>query len=64
MGAPGIAPPLAGILGKRMASEDGRNYVVRVPLTGMVGAITVDGVRYSGNMPAFQTLSDDLKVNA
>ncbi len=58
VGAPGIAPPLAGVLGKRVASEEGRNYVVRVPLTGMVGAITVDGVRYSGNMPAFPTLGD------
>lgn len=57
-GAPGIAPPLAGNVGRHAASEAGRNYVVRVPLTGMVGAITVDGVRYVGNMPSFAMLSD------
>ena len=58
VGAPGIAPPLAGTLAKRAASEEGRQYLVKVPSTGMVGAITVEGVRYNGNMPAFPSLSD------
>lgn len=58
-GAPGVAPPLAGNVGRHAASPDGRNYLARVPLTGMVGTITVDGVRYIGNnMPSFATLSD------
>jgi len=58
VGAPGIAPPLAGNIGRHVASEAGRDYLVHVPLTGMVGAITVDGVRYNGNMPAVAGLSD------
>ena len=58
VGAPGIAPPLAGNIGRHAGSEAGRNYLVRVPLTGMVGAITVDGTRYNGNMPAAVALSD------
>jgi len=58
-GAPGVAPPLAGNVGRHAASPEGRNYLARVPLTGMVGTITVDGVRYIGNnMPSFATLSD------
>lgn len=58
-GAPGVAPPLAGNVGRHVTSAEGRNYVVRVPLTGMVGTITVDGVRYLGNnMPSFAALSD------
>ena len=58
VGAPGIAPPLAGHVGRYAGNEAGRNYLVHVPLTGMVGAITVDGVRYTGNMPSFAALSD------
>lgn len=58
-GAPGIAPPLAGNIGRHGESEAGRNYLVRVPLTGMVGTITVDGVRYNSNMPALSVLSDE-----
>jgi len=58
-GAPGVAPPLAGNVGRYVGSPEGRNYLARVPLTGMVGTITVDGVRYIGNnMPSFAALSD------
>jgi mono/diheme cytochrome c family protein len=58
-GAPGVAPPLAGNVGRHVGSPEGRNYLARVPLTGMVGTITVDGVRYVGNnMPSFAALSD------
>lgn len=60
VGAPGIAPPLVGNIGRHAANEEGRRYLLRVALTGMVGSITVDGVRYTGNMPSFAaTLSDD-----
>ena len=58
VGAPGIAPPLAGNIGRHAASEEGRRYLLRVALTGMVCSITVDGVRYMGNMPSFAALSD------
>ncbi len=58
VGAPGIAPPLAGNIGRHANSEAGRVYLTRVPLTGMVGTINVGGVRYTGNMPSFAKLSD------
>lgn len=58
-GAPGVAPPLAGNVARHAGNPEGRGYLVRVPLTGMVGTITVDGVRYVGNnMPSFPALSD------
>lgn len=58
VGAPGIAPPLAGNIGRHAANAEGRAYLVHVPLTGMVGKITVQGNRYNGNMPSFAKLSD------
>ena len=58
-GAPGVAPPLAGNVKRYASSPEGRSFLVRVPLVGMVGTITVDGVRYVGNnMPSFAALSD------
>lgn len=58
-GAPGVAPPLAGNVARYASSPEGRSFLVRVPLVGMVGTITVDGVRYVGNnMPSFAALSD------
>ena len=57
-GAPGHRPPLAGNLARHAGSGGGRDYLAQVPLTGMVGAITVNGVRYTGNMPSFAALSD------
>lgn len=57
-GVPGIAPPLAGNVGRMAGSEEGRAYLARVLLVGMVGAIKVDGIRYSGNMPAQAALTD------
>lgn len=54
-----MAPPLAGNITGHAGNTEGRGYLVRVPLTGMVGTITVDGVRYVGNnMPSFATLGD------
>ena len=53
VGAPGVAPPLAGNIGRHASTAEGRAYLARVPLTGMVGAINVGGVRYVGNMPSF-----------
>lgn len=58
VGAPGVAPPLAGNIGRHASTAEGRAYLARVPLTGMVGAINVGGVRYVGNMPSFAKLSD------
>lgn len=64
VGAPGIAPPLVGNIGRHAASEEGRRYLLRVALTGMVGSITVDGVRYAGNMPSFAAALSDAELAA
>ena len=64
VGAPGIAPPLVGNIGRHAANEEGRRYLLRVALTGMVGSITVDGVRYMGNMPSFAATLNDAELAA
>src|SRR5574343_1667487 len=64
VGAPGIAPPLVGNIGRHAANEEGRRYLMRVTLTGMVGSITVDGVRYTGNMPSFAAALSDTELVA
>jgi len=58
VGVPGIAPPLAGNVGRMAATEAGREYLARVLLVGLVGPIHVDGVRYTGNMPSQAALGD------
>jgi mono/diheme cytochrome c family protein len=58
-GAAGIAPPLVGAPGHYVGSEAGRAYLLRVPLTGMVGKIVVNGQSYNSNMPSFASLGDD-----
>lgn len=57
-GTPGIAPPLAGTLGKRAGNEDGRDFLAQVLVSGMIGPITSQGQRYNGNMPSFAALAD------
>ncbi|HJW24976.1 MAG TPA: cytochrome c [Rhodocyclaceae bacterium] len=57
-GALGLAPPLQGTLGKRLASESGRQYVAGVVLAGLAGKIESKGVVYNGIMPSWQQLSD------
>lgn len=57
-GAEGLAPPLAGALGKLAGVAGGREYLAQVMVSGMVGKITSGGVKYDGNMPA-APLSDD-----
>ncbi|WP_295007276.1 cytochrome c [uncultured Dechloromonas sp.] len=64
VGAPGIAPPLVGNIGRHAANEEGRRYLMRVALTGMIGSITVDGVRYTGNMPSFAVALSDAELAA
>jgi mono/diheme cytochrome c family protein len=57
-GAVGLAPPLAGTLGKRVGSPVGRKYVPGVVITGMAGKIESKGVVYNGIMPSWQHFSD------
>lgn len=58
-GAVGLAPPLQGTLGKRLASPAGRQYVSGVLVSGLAGKIESKGVVYNGIMPAWQQFSDD-----
>ena len=57
-GAVGLAPPLAGTLGKRLGSPVGRKYVPGVLIAGMAGKIESKGVIYNGVMPNWQQFSD------
>ncbi len=58
-GAVGLAPPLAGTLGKRVASPLGRQYVSAVLIAGLAGKIESKGVVYNGMMPSWRQFSDD-----
>lgn len=57
-GALGLAPPLQGTLGKRLATPAGRQYVPGVVLSGLAGKLVSKGVTYTGVMPSWQQLSD------
>jgi mono/diheme cytochrome c family protein len=57
-GAVGLAPPLAGTLGGRLASDAGRRYVSGVILGGLAGKLESKGVVYNGIMPSWQALPD------
>lgn len=57
-GALGLAPPLAGTLGKRMAVPEGRQYLAGIVIAGLAGKMESKGVIYEGLMPSWQQLSD------
>jgi len=57
-GALGLAPPLAGTLGKRMAVPEGRKYLPGIVIAGLAGKMESKGVIYEGIMPSWQQLSD------
>jgi mono/diheme cytochrome c family protein len=57
-GIPGAFPPLAGHVAERFAQRNGRDYLVRVVLFGLEGAITVNGNTYASAMPPWPQLSD------
>lgn len=57
-GALGLAPPLAGTLGKRMAFPEGRTYLPGIVISGLAGRMESKGVLYEGIMPSWQQLSD------
>jgi len=58
-GAVGLAPPLLGTLGKRVATPVGRQYVPGVLISGMAGKLVSKGVTYTGIMPSWQQFSDE-----
>ncbi|HJV92617.1 MAG TPA: cytochrome c, partial [Azonexus sp.] len=57
-GAVGLAPPLLGTLGKRLATPAGRQYVAGVVMSGLAGKLESQGVVYNGIMPSWQQFSD------
>lgn len=57
-GALGLAPPLAGTLGQRMAVPAGRQYVAGIVISGLAGKLESKGVVYEGIMPSWPQLSD------
>lgn len=59
-GAEGLAPPLAGVLGKLAGTVGGREYLAQVVASGMVGKIASRGVEYNGNMPAAPLTDDEM----
>ncbi|HLO62056.1 MAG TPA: cytochrome c [Azonexus sp.] len=57
-GALGLAPPLTGTLGKRMAVPEGRKYLPGIVIAGLAGKMESKGVLYEGIMPNWQQFSD------
>ena len=58
VGAPGLAPPLAGTLTGALASEPGRKYLALVLIHGLSGPIRSQGQLYTGAMPVQADLGD------
>lgn len=57
-GADGLAPPLRGTLGPRLATPVGRQYVPGIVLSGLAGKMVSKGVTYTGIMPSWAHLPD------
>jgi len=51
-GVPGAFPPLKGRIARIAASPEGRAYLIAVVNAGLMGDITIGGIRYMGVMPA------------
>jgi mono/diheme cytochrome c family protein len=62
LGVPGAFPPLAGHAPDILARPDGRAYLARLVLYGLVGEITVDGKRFDAAMPAWGDTLDDAQL--
>ncbi len=59
-GVPGAFPPLAGHVADILAQTGGRGYLIRVLLLGVDGAITANGANFSGAMPGWSALDDNV----
>lgn len=57
-GAAGAFPPLAGHMPEVFAQKNGRDYLARVVLFGLEGAIVVNGNTFDGAMPPWAQLDD------
>ncbi|HET7774851.1 MAG TPA: c-type cytochrome [Azospira sp.] len=58
-GASGVAPRLAGTLAARLKHPQGRESLASTLVSGMIGAIKVDGETFTGLMPSFAARSDE-----
>jgi mono/diheme cytochrome c family protein len=59
-GVPDTFPPLAGHAPTILARPGGRDYLIRLVLYGMEGAITANGKHFEGAMPPWgEVLTDD-----
>jgi mono/diheme cytochrome c family protein len=58
VGVAGQFPRLAGRVGVIAADPRGRAFLAHLVLSGMSGAVTVDGQPIVGVMPSFDTLTD------
>lgn len=59
VGAPGLAPPLAGSLGRFAVTQPGRVYLAQVLVSGVSGKVDYHGPPYVGNMPSFKSSRDE-----
>ena len=58
-GIAGAFPPLAGHVAETFAQRNGRDYLVRLVLFGLEGAIVVKGNTFDSAMPPWAQLGDD-----
>ena len=59
-GVPGAFPPLVAHVPDLLARAGGRGYLIRVLLFGVEGAITANGANFSGAMPGWNALDDNV----
>src|SRR5690625_2304039 len=63
-GIPQVFPPLAGHLPDLYNADGGPEVIMEIMLYGMTGGIEVNGTNYSGAMPAWDNLDDDVLADA
>jgi mono/diheme cytochrome c family protein len=63
-GAAGVAPSLVGTLVPFSRSAEGRRYLARILVSGMVGPIETEGHKFSGLMPSLAADLSDPEIAA
>ena len=61
-GVPGAFPPLKGRIADIAATPEGRNYLIAVINTGLVGNIVIDAIPYTGAMPGQGSRYDEQAI--
>ena len=62
-GVPGAFPPLTGRIAEMAVTPDGRQYLIAVVNSGLMGSITIDGISYMSVMPAQGSLYDEQGIS-